>query len=120
MHRTLGDLRPPATAGADPSLRSWQSVHLGGVRRAAQGGRVTPFDGVGSGCLRRLDSRELRLYLEAGADPPSLVAESAERQDGFSAEYVEGFYDTKRRDSALGHLSPSEYKGAKPRGGAVA
>ena len=43
----------------------------------------------------RSDGRELRLYLEEGADPPSLVAEPAERKDGFSAEYIEGFYDTR-------------------------
>jgi transposase InsO family protein len=59
------------------------------------------------------------LYLEAGADPPSLVAELADRKDGFSAEYVEGFYNIKRRHSALGHLSPSEDEGAKLKGGAV-
>jgi putative transposase len=35
-------------------------------------------------------------------------------------EYVEGFYNTKRRHSALGHLSPSGYEEAKLRGGAVA
>ncbi len=35
-------------------------------------------------------------------------------------EYVEGFYNTRRRHSALGHLSPSEYEEARLRGGAVA
>jgi putative transposase len=35
-------------------------------------------------------------------------------------EYVEGFYNTRRRHSALGHLSPSEYEAVKLRGGAVA
>jgi putative transposase len=35
-------------------------------------------------------------------------------------EYIEGFYNTRRRHSALGHLSPSEYEGARMRGGAVA
>ncbi len=35
-------------------------------------------------------------------------------------EYVEGFYNTKRRHSALGHLSPSEYEQVRLRGGAVA
>ena len=35
-------------------------------------------------------------------------------------EYVEGFYNTRRRHSALGHLSPSEYEEARMRGGAVA
>jgi putative transposase len=35
-------------------------------------------------------------------------------------EYIEGFYNTHRRHSALGHLSPSEYEEAKLRGGAVA
>ncbi len=35
-------------------------------------------------------------------------------------EYVEGFYNTRRRHSALGHLSPSEYEEVRLRGGAVA
>jgi putative transposase len=35
-------------------------------------------------------------------------------------EYVEGFYNTRRRHSALGHLSPSKYEDARMRGGAVA
>jgi putative transposase len=35
-------------------------------------------------------------------------------------EYVEGFYNTHRRHSALGHLSPAEYEEARMRGGAVA
>jgi putative transposase len=35
-------------------------------------------------------------------------------------EYIEGFYNTRRRHSALGHLSPSEYEQATMRGGAVA
>jgi len=35
-------------------------------------------------------------------------------------EYIEGFYNTRRRHSALGHLSPSEYEAVRLRGGAVA
>jgi putative transposase len=35
-------------------------------------------------------------------------------------EYIEGFYNTRRRHSALGHLSPSDYEEVKLRGGAVA
>ena len=35
-------------------------------------------------------------------------------------EYIEGFYNTHRRHSALGHLSPSEYEEVRLRGGAVA
>ena len=44
------------------------------------------------------------------------------RQNARSAifEYVEGFYNTRRRHSALGHLSPAEYEEARMRGGAVA
>jgi transposase InsO family protein len=44
------------------------------------------------------------------------------RQTARSAifEYIDGFYNTRRRHSALGHLSPSEYKEARMRGGAVA
>ena len=35
-------------------------------------------------------------------------------------EYIEGFYNTRRRHSALGHLSPSDYERVRLRGGAVA
>jgi putative transposase len=35
-------------------------------------------------------------------------------------EYIEGFYNTRRRHSALGHLSPSEYEEVRLEGGAVA
>ena len=35
-------------------------------------------------------------------------------------EYVEGFYNTRRRHSALGHLSPAEYEEATMRGDVVA
>jgi putative transposase len=34
-------------------------------------------------------------------------------------EYIEGFYNTRRRHSALGHLSPSEYEEVRLRGGAT-
>jgi putative transposase len=44
------------------------------------------------------------------------------RQDARTAifEYIEGFYNTRRRHSALGHLSPSEYEEVRLKGGAVA
>jgi putative transposase len=35
-------------------------------------------------------------------------------------EYIEGFYNTRRRHSALGHMSPSVYEEVRLRGGAVA
>ncbi len=35
-------------------------------------------------------------------------------------EYIETFYNTRRRHSPLGHLSPSEYEEVRLRGGAVA
>ena len=35
-------------------------------------------------------------------------------------EYIEAFYNTRRRHSALGHFSPAEYEEAKIRGAAVA
>jgi putative transposase len=48
------------------------------------------------------------------------MAEPSDGENGFSAEYIEGFYNTRRRHSALGHLSPSEYEEVRLEGGAVA
>jgi putative transposase len=44
------------------------------------------------------------------------------RQKARSAisEYIEGFYKTRRRHSALGHLSPSGYEKDRMGGGAAA
>jgi hypothetical protein len=36
------------------------------------------------------------------------MAEPTDGQDGFFAEYLEGFYNTRRWHSALGHLYPSQ------------
>jgi transposase InsO family protein len=35
-------------------------------------------------------------------------------------EYIEGFYNTRRRHSALGTFSPREYEDVRLRGGTVA
>ncbi len=51
---------------------------------------------------------------------PSFMAEPSDGENGFSAEYIEVFFNTHRRHSALGHLSPSEYEEVRLRGGAVA
>jgi transposase InsO family protein len=67
-----------------------------------------------------LFGRELRFHAHAGVDSPPLVAYPADSEKCFSAEYIEGFYNTRRRHSALGHLSPSEYEEVRLRGGAVA
>jgi len=48
------------------------------------------------------------------------MAEPSGGEDGFSAEYIEGFYNLRRRHSALGNLSPSEYEEVRLRGGSVA
>jgi transposase InsO family protein len=46
----------------------------------------------------------------------------ANRQTAKTAifEYIEGFHNTRRRHSALGHLRPSAYEEVRLRGGAVA
>jgi putative transposase len=56
----------------------YTSVEFSGRPREAP----TAFDGVRGRCLRQLDGRELRLYLQAGADPPAFMAEATDGQDG--------------------------------------
>lgn len=58
--------------------------------------------------------------LEAGADTPSCMAEPADGENSAVFEYIEGFYNIRRRHSALGNLSPREYEEVRLRGGAVA
>ena len=58
--------------------------------------------------------------LETRTGPPSFMAEPPDSKNGFSAEYIEGFYNTRRRHSARGHLSPSEYEEVRLKGDAVA
>jgi transposase InsO family protein len=48
------------------------------------------------------------------------MAEPPDGADGFSAEYIEDFYNTRSRHSALGNLSPSKYEEVRLRGSAVA
>jgi hypothetical protein len=52
------------------------------VLKQAQRSGPAAFDEICFRYLRRLDStEELRLDLEAGADPPPLMAESSDRED---------------------------------------
>jgi transposase InsO family protein len=67
-----------------------------------------------------LYGRELRLYLQERELIHRHSWPNRQRARSAILEYVEGFYDTRRRHSALGHLSPAEYEEARLRGGAVA
>jgi transposase InsO family protein len=49
-------------------------------------------------------------HLEEGASLQSNWPTSAGGEDGLSAECIEGFYNTRRRHSALRHLSPAEFE----------
>ena len=49
----------------------------------------------------------------------SLAANALMKHETSNFGHSEGFYITRRRPSALGHLSPSEYDEVRLRGGAA-
>ena len=62
--------------------------------------------------------RELHLDLETEVVPPHSWPSTQTARTAV-LEYIEGFYKTGRRHSALGHPSPSVYEGVRLRGGTV-
>src|SRR5215210_322806 len=77
-----GALQPPSCSGSDPPLRQRKPVHLRRVWQEAHRSGSSTFGGIGGRRLRQLDGGELRLDVEARADPPTLVADASEREDG--------------------------------------
>jgi putative transposase len=53
-------------------------------------------------------------------DPPPLLADPSERQGSDLFEFIEAFYNTRRRYSAQKHLSSAEYEEVRMKGEAVA
>jgi len=105
-----GDRKEETLSRARASFGSGRAVHGSVLRPAPGGGRHRTLDGKRRLCLRQRPRRELRGNSEERASLPGKVAHPPGCQDGFSAEYIEGFYNTRRRHSALGQISPAEFE----------
>ena len=105
-----GDRKEETLSRARASFGSGRAVHGSVLRPAPGGGRHRTLDGKRRLCLRERPRRELRGNSEERASLPGKVAHPPGCQDGFSAEYIEGFYNTRRRHSALGQISPAEFE----------
>ena len=98
----------------------YTSVEFGAA--GSERGRPTPFDGIGvadasydNSMAESFISTLKRELIHRHSWPNRQSARTA-----IFFEYIEGFYNTRRRHSALGHLSPSGYEEVRVRGGAVA
>lgn len=67
------------------------------------------LDGKPRRLLRQRRRRELLRHPQKGARPPPIVADPA-RTRGLVFEYIEVFYNPRRRHPTLGYLSPAEYE----------
>ena len=125
LGRGLGDGDPPplrtgrecarhggdtaAAEAGDPPLGPGGTIHLDGLREEMPGGRGAAVDGLGGGRLRQRDVRELLRDAGMRVAGPSPVPES-ESGEAAVFDFIEGFYNRRRRHSALGYESPVRYE----------
>jgi hypothetical protein len=79
------------------------------LRQTLSAGRRSPLDGFGRRRLRQRDGRELLHTLECELlDRRRFKTHAEARMAVF--EFIEGFYNPRRRHSSLGHLSPITFE----------
>ena len=111
-HRRAADgaRAPPPGARADLALRPGQPVRVARLRPAGPRRRDRPIDGQPRRLLRQRRRRELlrhaRRRSSSTAAPGRPKAEL--RTEVF--DYIEVFYNRRRRHSTLGMLSPADYE----------
>ena len=110
-NRGAGDGRGATAADRRcPSFGPGLSVHVAGLRRPLPRVGRGAVDGLGGRLLRQRDGRELlRGARECELlNRTRLSTHAAARAAVF--EFIEGWYNTRRRHSALGYRSPLEFE----------
>ena len=74
----------------------------------ARGGH-RPVDGIARRCLRQRPGRVVHVDAQDRADRPALLAHPPAARTAIY-DYIEGWYNPRRRHSALGYLSPAEFE----------
>jgi putative transposase len=85
------------------------SIHRGAVHQTLRAGRDRDLDRLSRRLLRRRRLRDVPREHQEGADLPTLMATRAEARAAVF-EYIEGWYNPRRRHSTLGYLSPAEFE----------
>ena len=106
LNMALATRRP---SGRDPSLRPGLAIHLDRVRPTLPRGGRAPLDGLGRRRLRQRHVRELLRHARMRA-ARSAPVQDAGRGAHAVFEFIEGFYNPRRRHSSIGYLSPIDYE----------
>ena len=103
---TRSTWRSAASAeGRDPPFGPGLAIYLDRVRQALSRGRRAPLDGIGRRRLRQRDGGEFLRHARVRAlDRRRFKTQAEARMAVF--EFIEGFYNPRRRHSSLGYLSP--------------
>ena len=104
-----GAAPPPTRQGAGPALRPGLPVHLGRVSQAPCRGRDRVVDGPHGDCYDNALMESFFATLECELFDRSVFASTTDARLGVFS-FVEGFYNPRRRYSALDYLSPDDYE----------
>jgi putative transposase len=104
-----GDRPAPAGAGSDLSLRPRIAVHVVGVHRAARAKRHPPVAVSARSVLGQRGRRELFSTLKCELIHLHALPTRARVRSAIF-EYIEGWFNRRRRHSSLGYISPAEFE----------